>query len=89
MPIIVCKFQMFSANQTVYVYNDNYIMDMEKVSTEDLEKTILIFCDKYGAEEVRLYGLKNYLLPVAEQIQYYNAMLYNKTNVKVEVNPDV
>ena len=89
MPIIVCNLQMFSAYQTVYVYNDNYIMDMEMVGTEDLEKTISTLCDKYRAEEVRLYGLKSYLLPVAEQIQYYNAMLYNKTNVKVEVNPDV
>ena len=31
MPIIVCNLQMFSAHQTVYVYNDNYIMDMEMV----------------------------------------------------------
>ena len=89
MPIIICKLQMFSANQTVYVYNDNYIMDMEMVGTGDLEKTISALCDKYGAEEVRLYGLESYLLPVAEQIQYHNAILYNKTNVKVEVNPDV
>lgn len=89
MPIIVCNLQMFSAHQTVCVYNDNYIMDMEMVGTEDLEKTISTLCDKYRVEEVRLYGLKSYLLPVAEQIQYYNAMLYNKTNVKVEVNPNV
>ena len=89
MPIIVCNLQMFSAHQTVYVYNHNYMMDMEMVGTEDLEKTISTLCNKHGAEEVRLYGLKSYLLPIAEQIQYYNTMLYNKTNVKVEVNPDV
>lgn len=89
MPIIVCNLQMFSAHQTVYVYNDNYIIDMEMVGTGDLEKTISALCDKYRVEEVRLYGLESYLLPVAEQIQYCNAMLYNKNNVKVEVNPNV
>lgn len=91
MCIIICKVNMFSNIQNIYVYdrdnNENIL-----THTVDLDNVADVICglaDRYNTDQIRLYSNLDYAQPIVEGIKSTGALAYGKNNLNVEVYQNV
>lgn len=80
---VVAKINLFDAKQEVITYQDNLVIDTQKVNMEDLKKTIIEICEKYSIKDISLVGPKKYLQRYASDINNYALNDSEKYNIEI------
>ena len=83
---IVCNYNMFDANQTIFISSRNNNLEMVGTSNSlELGKWLSYYCKKWNLNEIRLFGPESALTKVVSDINYHNTK-YNINNLRVIVN---
>lgn len=87
MCVIICNIQMFTNDQTLYVFDTNKHENVyaQKINLNNLPEAVCTLATQYGIEDVKLQGDVAFNNLWAEEIKATNALNYNIGNLKVEV----
>ena len=78
---IVCYFNLFTANQSVVLCNDNGLTELGSYPTAEIAKKLAELCEEYDVDTVRLIGDHTYLDRIADRIQEAPT-IYGLENIK-------
>lgn len=84
---IICNFNMFDIEQTIYIYTDNSTSPIAKCSMDELGKTITDICFGSNIANVHLFGNAKYVENILHDIDLHSGCsAYSNGMIKVEVN---
>ena len=87
MKTIICNLNLFAQYHTIGIHDGETMEVVAVVDNDHLAPTIVTACYDKGINNVHLFGIKEFLVPIAEEIISLNELNYSTTNeIIVEVN---
>lgn len=85
MPIILCVFNMFDANQKLIIKTSE--RDIEQiVQTNNFGNDVANICSMLNISNIHLFGVTEYVENYADNIKTAANIKYNLTNLNIELN---
>lgn len=89
MPVMYCQVNLFTFNQDVaIVYPNGMVVKLPGVTIDNFAHSISALCDEHNIDHVKLYGLKDFVNQMAENIAVANKDKYENKELIIEVNPE-
>ena len=83
---VICNFNMFDIEQTVYVYADNAVVPIAKCAMDELGEVITSIRFNSNANKVHLFGNEKYVDTILRDIDLHSGSAYSNGMIHVEVN---
>lgn len=65
---LVCKIDLFSYSQQIYLRDNNTVTFLSSSTIQDLANTLINYCNLYGIDTIHLFGIKKNLEKFQEEI---------------------
>lgn len=89
MQYIAVHINLFSLKQPIYLIKDNDPELIAAVSINDIDSAVAGICQKYSANNVKLFGEEKYIENIGKKITNFAKQNYSIDNLVVEVNDEV
>ena len=86
MPIIYCRINLFDADQTIYLIEEENQKELAKTQLEYLDGTLAALCHEKEVYSVHLFGLDDFVIDIANKINKTEELMFSQNKIKVEVN---
>lgn len=84
---VICNFNMFDIEQTVYIYTDSNTTPIARCSMDELGEIITNICFNSNINNVHLFGDTKYVESILHDIDLHSGCsAYSNGMIKVEVN---
>lgn len=85
---LVCQFNMFDFNQQIYEVQDNKMVPVGTVSTEELPNAMVNYCLGSNINKIHLYGNEVFVSEITDYMKLILKQTYSldENEIIMEVN---
>ena len=86
MQVVYCRINLFDVDQTIYLIKNGEEKEIAKAPLEHLDSTLAALCHEKQVFNVHLFGLQDFVIDVAKNINKTEGLMFSQNKIKVEVN---